>query len=90
MNEPQVIEHGGQPIQVVDEDKYTLCIEGENYPWDDDKVTAKQIAELGGWDVSEGVIEIDENNVERTLEPDEVVYLKPADERRTRAFARGV
>ena len=77
MSEPQVIEPGGQPVQVVDMDKYVLHIEGKAYPWDDDKITAEQIAELGGWDLSEGVIEIDENNVERTLKPDEVVYLKP-------------
>ncbi len=77
MSEPQVVEHGGQPVQVVDEDKYVLCIEGKDYPWDDDKVTTAQIAKLGGWDSSEGVIEVDENNVERTLDPEEVVYLKP-------------
>ena len=77
MSEPQVIEQGEQPVQVVDVDKYVLYIEGKAYAWDDDKVTTEQIAELGGWDLSEGVIEIDENNVERTLQPEEVVYLKP-------------
>ena len=77
MNEPQVIEPGGQPVQIIVEDKYVLSIERKEYPWDDDKITTEQIAELGGWDPSEGVIEVDENNVERTLEPEEVVYLKP-------------
>ena len=35
------------------------------------------ITELGGWDISEGVIEVDEHNNERLLAPDEVVKLRP-------------
>ena len=57
--------------------KYFLDIEGEIIPWDQDTITTEQIAELGGWDVSQGVIEIDQNNNERTLEPGEVVEIKP-------------
>ena len=67
----------GNPAQPIDVDKYVLNIEGKLYGWDDDKITAEQIAKLGGWDPSVGVIEINEDNTERTLEPDEVVYLKP-------------
>ena len=33
--------------------------------------------ELGGWELSQGVIEVDKDNNERTLAPGEVVQLKP-------------
>lgn len=57
--------------------KFTLNIEGALYDWDEDTITTEQIAELGGWDPSIGVIEIDKDNNERTLSPGEVVELKP-------------
>jgi len=57
--------------------KYFVNIEGVEHPWSTDTITTEQIAELGGWDVSVGVIEIDRDNNERTLVPGEVVTLKP-------------
>lgn len=57
--------------------KYILSIEGNEYPWDGDTITREQIAQLGGWDISQGVIEVDKDNNERTLAPNEVVELKP-------------
>ena len=60
-----------------EEPKFTLDIEGALKPWYEDTITPKQIAELGGWDVSLGVLLIDENNNERTLQPGEVVKLEP-------------
>jgi hypothetical protein len=57
--------------------KYTLNIEGQDIPWDSDTITTEQIAELGGWNVSQGVIEVDKDNNERTLAPGEVVEIKP-------------
>jgi hypothetical protein len=57
--------------------KYTLVIEGNEYPWYEDTITTAQIAQLGGWEVSQGVIEVDKDNNERTLAPNEVVELKP-------------
>jgi hypothetical protein len=57
--------------------KYTLVIEGKEYPWNSDTITACDIAQLGGWDISQGVVEIDKDNNERTLNPDELVELKP-------------
>jgi hypothetical protein len=57
--------------------KYTLDIEGTLHEWDEDTITTEQIAELGGWDPSIGVIEIDKDNNERTLAPGDVVELKP-------------
>ena len=57
--------------------KYTLNIEGQDIPWESDTITTEQIAELGGWNVSQGVIEIDKDNNERTLAAGEVVEIKP-------------
>ncbi len=57
--------------------KYFLDIEGQEVPWDQDTITTEQIAELGGWDVSQGVIEVDKDNNERTLAPGEIIEVKP-------------
>ncbi len=58
--------------------KYYLDIEGELMPWDKDTITTEEIAALGGWDVFQGVILIDKkDNTERTLNPGEVVEIKP-------------
>jgi hypothetical protein len=57
--------------------KYILNIEGQEVPWDEDTITTEQIAQLGGWDVAQGVIEVDQHNVERTLAPNEVITIKP-------------
>ena len=57
--------------------KYILNIEGAEIPWDQDTITTEQIAELGGWDISLGVIEVDQHNNERTLSPGEVIEIKP-------------
>lgn len=58
--------------------KFSLDIEGEITPWDEDTITTEQVADLGGWDASLGVILIDlKDNTERTLQPGETVELKP-------------
>ena len=59
------------------EPKFTLDIEGALKPWDADTITTEQIARLGGWDPSLGVLLIDEDNNERELKPGEVVKLEP-------------
>ena len=64
-------------IEAQQEPKFCLNIEGKNMPWDHETITPKQIAELGGWDISEVVIEVDECNNERQLALDEVVILRP-------------
>ncbi|MCG8594178.1 MAG: multiubiquitin domain-containing protein [Kiloniellales bacterium] len=56
---------------------FKICIEGEDLPWDSKTITTEQIAGLGGWDPSLGVIEVDEDQNERTLEPGEVIKLRP-------------
>ena len=63
-------EHGNGP-------KFQLDIEGRLIPWDAETITTEQIASLGGWAVSAGVILIDKDNNERTLSPGEVVEIKP-------------
>lgn len=60
-----------------DESKYFLDIEGKIYPWPVDIVIPEQVAELGGWDISAGVLEIDADNNERTVPPGQIVHLKP-------------
>ena len=57
--------------------KFFVNIEGTEHPWDEPTITTEQIAELGGWDPSIGVIEVDKDNNERTLAPGEVIELKP-------------
>ena len=58
--------------------KFHLDIEGEIKEWDEFTITTEQMAELGGWDPSLGVILIDLNdNTERALAPGEVVEVKP-------------
>ncbi len=58
--------------------KYNLNIEGELKPWDKDTITTEEVATLGGWEISQGVILIDlKDNTERTLQLGEVVEIKP-------------
>lgn len=56
---------------------YVLDIEGKQVDWDQATITTEQIMELGGWDPSQGAILIDRDNIERTLQPGEVIELKP-------------
>lgn len=65
--------------------KYEVNIEGTIHPWDSDVITTEQLIELGGWEASQGVIEIDEDNNEHTLQSGEVIHLKPG-----HGFARKV
>lgn len=58
--------------------KYYVNIEGTQHPWDSSTITVGEIVALGGWDLSQGVIEIDlKTNEQRTLQPEETVELKP-------------
>jgi hypothetical protein len=57
--------------------KFFVNIEGVEHPWPSSTITTEEISRLGGWDASAGVIEIDPENNERTLEPGEIVELKP-------------
>jgi len=57
--------------------RYFLDVEGRIIPWEFETITTEQIATIGGWNISEGVILIDRENNERTLQPHEVVKLQP-------------
>lgn len=56
--------------------KYFVTIEGVEHLWNQSTITTEQLATLGGWG-TEGVIEIDKDNVERTLTAGELIELKP-------------
>lgn len=51
-------------------------IEGKVHRWTKETITAEEIAGLGGWAVSQGVLHIDAENNERTLSVDEVVRIE--------------
>jgi hypothetical protein len=74
-----------QPEQHPHGPRYCVNTEGTEHPWPRDTITTEEIAHLGGWDPAIGVIEIDEDNNERTLAPGEIVQLRPG-----RAFCRKV
>jgi len=58
--------------------KFFLDIEGNIVPWDQETITTEKVIELGGWDPSQGAIEINlKDNTERTLKPGEVITLRP-------------
>ena len=64
--------------RATNDPKYEIDIEGSFKPWGQETITTEEIAALGGWDVSVGVVLIDlEDNTERALLPHEVVKLRP-------------
>ena len=56
---------------------FRVCVEDVFHPWARPTITTEEIAELGGWDVSQGVIEVDSDQNERTLSLEEVIKLRP-------------
>lgn len=56
---------------------FILCVESDSYRWLRPTITMEEIAALGGWDPSQGVIEVDKDQNERQLAPGEVITLKP-------------
>lgn len=56
--------------------EYSVDIEGVIHPWPRSTISTEEIAELGGWAPSLGVIEIDTENVEHVLKPGQIVELK--------------
>ena len=64
-------------VEHAEKAKFTIDIEGILKPWDEPTITTEQVATLGGWDVSAGVVLIDKDNNELTLAPGESVELKP-------------
>ena len=65
-------------VQSPAEPKFEIDIEGATKPWDRDTITTEEIAALGGWDASLGVIRVNlEEGTEQELQPGEVVKLTP-------------
>lgn len=57
--------------------KYIVCIEEQEYDWDKPEISYEEIVNLGGWESSAGIIEIDKDQNEHTLQPGAVIELKP-------------
>lgn len=56
---------------------FQVWIEGKSFPWQSATITREEIAQIGGLNLSQGIIEVDEEQNERTLDPGEVVELRP-------------
>ena len=57
--------------------KFEVDIEGAYKPWGKDTITTEEVAALGGWDPSVGVVLVNlDDGTERTLQPEEVVKLE--------------
>lgn len=65
--------------------RYCVNTEGNEHDWTRSTITTEEIAALGGWPASQGVIQVNEDNTERTLAPGEIVELRPG-----HAFCRRV
>lgn len=62
----------------IDCRSYCVNIEGTRQRWDRPCITTEEIIELGGWDPALGVQEVNlRTNETRTLQPGEVVHLRP-------------
>jgi Multiubiquitin len=59
-------------------EKFEINIEGHDYGWDESTITVPQLRALAGIPAGQQMMEVDlKTNVERTLEEDEVVTLRP-------------
>lgn len=66
------------PTEAAAGPKYFVNLEGTEHPWDRDTITVPEIRDLGGWDDSQPILEVNlQDNTERTLPEDEIVTLKP-------------
>jgi hypothetical protein len=60
------------------EPTYTVNVEGVDHSWSRPTITVDEIRELGGFAVTDQVIEVDlKDNSERTLSEGQVVEVKP-------------
>lgn len=64
--------------QILERAKFEIDIEGALKPWDRDEITTEEIASLGGWDPSLGVLKVNlEDGTEETLQPGQVIKITP-------------
>lgn len=57
--------------------EFSICIEGKTFEWPKNTITTEEIIQLGGWDASQGAVEVDNDQNERPLALGEVIHLKP-------------
>jgi hypothetical protein len=57
-------------------EKYSICIEGKVFEWSKKTITTEEIIQLGGWDASQGAVEVDKEQNERPLVSGEIIQLK--------------
>jgi hypothetical protein len=57
--------------------KYFVDVEGTEYPWPTDTISVGEMRRLANLPADQPLIEIDPDNVERTLAEDEVITLRP-------------
>lgn len=55
--------------------RYSICLEGKVFEWSHDTITTEEIIALGGWEPSQGAVEVDKEQNERQLGAGEVVTL---------------
>jgi hypothetical protein len=64
-------------VQTSVENRYEVDIEGRLHSWATSTITIAQIIGLAGWPSGTQVIEVDDDNNQRTLDADETIQLKP-------------
>jgi len=57
--------------------RYSICIEGAEVEWFRETITTEELIQLGGWDASQGAVEVDKDQNERSLSSGEVISLLP-------------
>lgn len=57
--------------------KYRICIEDHTYEWPKSTITTEELIQLAGWEPTQQVVEVEPDQSERTLQPGEVIRLKP-------------
>jgi hypothetical protein len=55
--------------------RYFICLEGKVFEWTKETITTEEIIALGGWDPSQGAVEVDRDQNERQLGTGEVIRL---------------
>lgn len=56
--------------------KYSICIEGKVFEWPKKTISTEEIIQLGGWDASQGAVEVDKDQNENALASGETIKLK--------------
>lgn len=58
--------------------KYSISIEGRDYPWDKNTITVADICNLAGWSTNQSIVEVNlKDNSEVTLADNAIIEIKP-------------